>query len=233
MYGMVTGERQGRPDGGSATRAVSRALSLLEIVGLGQGVSLAEAARAVDLSTSTALRLLRTLEGSGFVQRVSDGTFLPGPRVLAIGGAAVSGLPLPRLAEPHLVRLCEQTGESCYLAVEGPQQTALYVRQQASPHAVRHASWVGRTVPLDGTAVGAVLRGQTDADGCVATRATLEPGVTAVSGMLRGPGGTVLGAMSVVAPTFRVSDVDLERIRRDLAGHAEELSTQLGWPGEQ
>lgn len=215
----------------TATRAVSRALDLLGWVATSDGLTLADAARLSNLPTSTALRLIRTLEAGEFISRSEDGICVAGPRVLAIGTAALTGLPLYSLAKAHVEALAAETGESCYLAVPGPDDTALYALQVESGWAVRHSSWVGRTVPLRGTAVGAALRDETDLDGCAALRETLEPDVTAVSGSIFGASGAVVGALSVVGPTYRISDEDLGGYRALISKHARLLSGQLGWEG--
>ena len=62
----------------ASTRTVDRALDLLAAVTEQPRLSLTEAARATELPASTALRLLRSLEGSGFVARDDDGAYRPG-----------------------------------------------------------------------------------------------------------------------------------------------------------
>ena len=59
----------------ASTRTVDRALDLLAAVTEQPRLSLTEAARATELPASTALRLLRSLEGSGFVARDDDGAY--------------------------------------------------------------------------------------------------------------------------------------------------------------
>ena len=52
-----------------STRTVERALALLASICERGGANLADSARDCDLAPSTALRLLRTLETTGFVSR--------------------------------------------------------------------------------------------------------------------------------------------------------------------
>ncbi|WP_035781011.1 helix-turn-helix domain-containing protein, partial [Arthrobacter sp. H14] len=73
----------------ASTRTVERALSLLGTVCDRGSVTLADAARGVDLSASTALRLLRTLEAAGFVRKDDDG-YRPGMRIVQLGAQALS-----------------------------------------------------------------------------------------------------------------------------------------------
>src|SRR5476649_949176 len=69
----------------SSTRTVDRALGLLAVVCEQDAIMLSECARRAGLPTSTALRLLRTLEGSGFVARGPDASFRAGPRLVQLG----------------------------------------------------------------------------------------------------------------------------------------------------
>jgi hypothetical protein len=81
-----------------------------------------------------------------------------------------------------------------------------------------------------GTAVGDALRGKVGRGGFANTRATLEPDVTAVACPVLGTTGGIVAALSVVAPTYRTSDEDVESIGRSLVRHAEALTLDLGGP---
>lgn len=152
-----------------ATRTVERALQLLGAVCDAGAVSLAEVSRETELSASTALRLLRTLENSGFVRKDNDGEYRPGLRLVQLGAQALSHESLIHLAAPALQRLVEATGESAYLSVRGHQGTgsdhAVYLAIAEGTHSVRHASWVGRSVPLEGSSLGIVFAGKTPRPG--------------------------------------------------------------------
>ncbi|MDZ5079114.1 IclR family transcriptional regulator [Nesterenkonia sp. HG001] len=204
-----------------STRTVARALELLAAVCDAGDLPLADAARRTELSSSTALRLLRTLEGAGFVRRDPDGTFRPGLRIMQLGAQALSSESLVSLAADPLRRLVEATGESCYLSVphlRGARDGhGIYLAMEEGTHSVRHTSWVGRTVPLDGTAVGAVLRGEAPTDGpeagYVVVEDAVESDVTAIAAPVRvatsaetGPeAGAIVAALSIVAPSYRMS----------------------------
>src|SRR5690349_15859816 len=175
----------------ASTRTVERALELLAQVCADAPISLSECARRADLPASTALRLLRTLEGSGFVARDRHGAFRPGPRVLQLGAQALGRQSLVELAQPSLARIVEQTGESTYLVVRGSGDTALYLAMAEGTHPVRHMSWVGRAIELADLAVGAALRDDVPAVGYLAQRDSLEPDITAIAAPIRRPGGVV------------------------------------------
>lgn len=195
----------------SSTRTVDRALILLGIVCDRGQVSLTDAARAAELSASTALRLLRTLEAQGFVRRVDDGGYTPGTRIIQLGALALSNESLVSLAEDAMARMVEATGESCYLAIRGAGDTAVYIAIVEGTHSVRHASWVGRSIPLSGSAAGAVLTGHVDADGYVVVVQGVEDDVTAIAAPVI-VGHRTVASLSIVIPSYRVTEAEATRV---------------------
>jgi len=212
-------------------RAVQRAFDLLALLGQSrEAATLSELARAAALPVSTVARLLATLEHSGFVRRTAGGAYAAGGRLLQVGLAAVRGLSVYDIAEPHLRRLSEKTGETANLAVRADADHAIYLRQHVSSHSIHHASWLGRTLPLDKTAVGQALAGRVTGKGYVARRDTLEQGVTAIAAPVRGPGGEIVAALSLTGPSFRISDTDIDRYGALLVKEAQLASATLGAP---
>lgn len=217
-----------------STRTVERALQLLGAVCDAGAVSLAEVSRGTDLSASTALRLLRTLESSGFVRKDQDGEYRPGLRLVQLGAQALSHESLIHLAVPALQRLVDATGESAYLSVRGHQGTgidhAVYLAIVEGTHSVRHASWVGRSVPLEGSSLGVVFAGKTPASGYVVSDRGVEADVTAIAAPLQqlGAPGAIgqtgpLAAISVVAPSYRMTPEGVARIGELVAAEARAL----------
>jgi len=204
------------------TRTVDRALSLLGTVCDSGPISLADAARAADLSASTALRLLRTLEAQEFVRRVPDGRYAAGARIVQLGALALSNDSLVSLAEPALARIVAETGESCYLAIRGAGDTALYIAIVEGTHSVRHASWVGRSIPLHGSAAGAVLEGETGDAGYIVVTQGVEDDVTAIAAPVV-VGGRVVASLSVVVPSYRTTDVKNAAIGRLLVAESRSM----------
>lgn len=192
------------------------------------GTSLADLARAVGLSASTALRQLRSLEAAEFAVRRVDGCWVPGPELLRIARNLSATATLPRLAEPVLASLADELGESAYLAEAVDDRTAVYVAMEAGRHTVRHVSWLGHTVPRRGTAVGRALVGQVDDDGVAVRDDAVESGITAVSAPVHDITGQVVAAVSVVGPSFRLSGPALVMARLAVAQHAATLCRLAG-----
>ncbi|HLT27116.1 MAG TPA: IclR family transcriptional regulator [Zeimonas sp.] len=213
-------------------RAVQRAFDLLARIGTRkEGATLSELARDSGLPTSTAARLIASLEQTGFVERDADARYRSGPRLLQVGLSALHGSTLYELSEPFLRRLSQASGETANLAIPIDAHQAIYLRQEISPKSIHHATWVGRILPLDRTAVGGALLGRAGAAGYVAMRDTLERDVTAVAAPVHDARGRIVAALSITGPSFRISDDDLVRFGKLVADAARAASLQLGAPG--
>lgn len=223
----------GSPLGGltpnGSTRTVERALALLGEVCLEGSMTLSECARRTRLAPSTALRLLRTMEVSGFVARSADGTFHPGTRVVQLGALALGRQSLVAQVQPSLQRIVASTGESAYLVISGPSDTAVYLAMAEGTHAIRHTSWVGRAIELEDFAVGRALRGDVPSAGYVAERDRREPDITAIAAPIRWAAG-IVGALNLLGPTYRIDEQTLHRYGAIVAAEAELVGQHLGAP---
>jgi len=211
----------------NSTRTVERALALLGEVCLEGAMTLSECARRTHLAPSTALRLLRTLELAGFVSRAPDGTFRPGVRTVQLGALALGRQSLVAQVQPSLQRIVERTGESAYFVISGPGNTAVYLAMVEGTHAIRHTSWVGRAIDLDGLAVGRALRGDVAVGGYVAQRDRIEADVTAIAAPIRWAGG-IAGALNLLGPTYRIDEESMHSYGEIVAAEAAAISDDLG-----
>ena len=214
-------------------RATDRGLALLKVVAdhatdHPDGIALADAARAVDLSASTALRQLRSLEAAGFASRTVDGRYLPGPELLRIARSLAGSATLPRLADSALLALATATGESAYLAEPADGRDAVYVASHPGSHAVRHVSWLGQRVPRRNSAVGVALAGKVDSTGVAVRLDAVEPGITAISAPVRDADHRIIAAVSVVGPSFRLQAEALASAMRAVARCATAVEQALG-----
>jgi IclR family transcriptional regulator, acetate operon repressor len=209
-----------------STRTVERALALLATVCDRGGANLADTARNCDLAPSTALRLLRTLETSGFVRKDQLGVYRPGTRIIQLGAQALSDESLIDLARAAMEELATDTGESVYLSVEGHAATALYIGIVEGTHSVRHASWVGRTVPLETSAAGHALRGKIPDDGYVVVERGVETDVTAIACPVYSQ-ARVVAALSLVVPSYRLTASQAKRYGRMLVSATADVSARL------
>jgi DNA-binding IclR family transcriptional regulator len=205
---------------------VERALALLATVCERGGANLADSARDCGLAPSTALRLLRTLETTGFVSKDEAGMYRPGGRIIQLGAQALSNESLVDLAAEAMEDVATETGESAYLSVEGHAGTALYISIVEGTHSVRHASWVGRTVPIDTSAAGHVLRGKVPETGYVVVERGVETDVTAIACPVYSE-ARIVAALSVVVPSYRLTATQAKQYGRTLVSAAAGITARL------
>lgn len=212
------------------SRSVERALRLLHSVCVDpNGLTLTQATASVDLPTSTVARLLRSLESTSFVTRDAHGVYRAGVHVLQIGATAVGNFALDSLSAEHLRDLADLTGETAYLAVPDGPGHAVYLRQVESPRAIRHATWTGRSIATSGTALGSALDQRVNSEGYATSRATaVEPDAAAAAAPIFDAAGTVVGALSIIGPSFRLDDAALAVFGQAAAAHCRAISASLG-----
>ncbi len=124
------------------------------------------------------------------------------------------------------------TEESAYLAVRDAGN-AIYIATVESPRAIRHVGWVGSSVPLAGTAIGAALTAAPLSPGQapepVFNTGAIESDVTAVTTPIHGSSG-VIGAFSILGPADRMADDRLAVATRAAVQAAVDVALALSAP---
>lgn len=211
----------------ATVRAVERAFVLLGCLGAEHRVTtLSELARQALLPVSTVARLLATLEETGFVERGARG-YAPGVQLARIGLGALQRFAAHLLSDHHLRRLVTLTGENANLAVKANESQAVYLRQVYGPRSLRHASWIGKPLPMKTSASGAALRGLVGDLGYVARRDGVVRGFTAVAAPIYDASGEIVAAISVAGPSSRIDDKTLARIGRLVVAQARLASVEM------
>jgi IclR family transcriptional regulator, pca regulon regulatory protein len=118
-------------------------------------LSITEAARLSNISRAAARRCLHTLAVLGYVSG-KDGVYQLTPRVLTLGYAYLSGMPVARIAQPVLERLSERLNESCSMAVLDGSEI-VYVARAAIRRIMSVGLAVGSRLPAYCTSMGRVL----------------------------------------------------------------------------
>jgi IclR family transcriptional regulator, acetate operon repressor len=243
----------------NGTQAVDRAARLLTEVVHSQGpVTFTGLSAATGLAKSTTSRLLLALERNGLVRRDDHGRFLPGEMFVSFAwrGGAEAGL--VAVAQPFLERLGKATGETINLGMASFGLVE-QIAQVDSTYVIGGTNWVGLSVPLHCSAPGKVLLAfgaaqlppgklepRTDKTitsetalrselaavrtrGYAVTDEELEPGLIAVATPIRGYDGAVVAALSVSAPTTRMSGDSVSTVAGYCTEEAAGLSAVLGY----
>ena len=232
---------------------------LAEVVHSSDPMTFTGLSAATGLAKSTTSRLLLALERNGLVRRDDHGRFLPGEMFVSFAwrGGAEAGL--VAVAQPFLERLGKATGETINLGVASGDAMVEQIAQVDSTYLIGGTNWVGMSVPLHCSALGKVLLAYgaaqlpggplvrrtdktvtTDAAlraelaavrtrGYAVTDEELEPGLIAVAAPIHGYDGAVVAALSVSAPTTRMSKDSVATVAGYCTEEAAGLSAVLGY----
>lgn len=172
-----------------------------------------------ELPKSVVDRVLPLLEQSDLVHAENDGTYSLGLEIVSLASRVAHVDALRIASRVHLVQLRDATHETASLIIRDGDH-GLYVDQVESLHVLRVGSWVGRRVPLEGTATGAAF-----ADKSVShlARDAVEPGVTSIACALDTPSHDA--AISILAPGWRIREFGEERARQIVEAIAHKLAT--------
>ncbi|MBL8699478.1 MAG: helix-turn-helix domain-containing protein [Alphaproteobacteria bacterium] len=120
-----------------------------------QRLTIADVARITGLSRAAARRCLHTLQLLGYVG--SDGRlYALRPKVLSLGYAFISSMPLATTVQPFLERVSERLGESASLGVL-EEDEIVYVARAATKRIMSVSLNIGSRLPAHCTSMGRVL----------------------------------------------------------------------------
>jgi IclR family acetate operon transcriptional repressor len=148
-------------ESGYAVRAVVRTLDILDLLQASpDGVSLADLSQAAGLPKSSVFRYLSTLEGRGYVERVSgDSAFRLGLAFLPVRARHLDAL--AEQARPSLESLRDRFQETINLGVLDGTRVA-YLDILESPRTIRFAARRGDRDPIHSTALGKAIAAHLD-----------------------------------------------------------------------
>jgi IclR family transcriptional regulator, pca regulon regulatory protein len=136
---------------------LAKGLAILEAFARQPALTIADAARASDVTRAAARRCLLTLADLGYV--AFDGKFFrPLPRMLRLGCGFCESMPLPQVAQPILDKARDELNESVSLAVRDSTD-ALFVARAEAQRIVSTGVKIGARLPAFCSATGRVLLG--------------------------------------------------------------------------
>lgn len=242
--------------GSESVRSVSRALQLLAVFDEAHAaLSLSDLLERSELPKTTVIRLVQTLEQSGFLFRRSDGRLCLGPALIRLSRAVAVTWSLPEAADQTLEALRGQTLETVNLyLLEGTWRVC--VAQKQGPQHVRYVVPIGVRLPLWAGASGKaflahrpsdfvarVLResgkdqafaGSLAADleqirarGYAVSRDERERGAASVSALILDRNQDVVAALAISGPTTRFTDDRVSEFGALLKDAVREISVAL------
>jgi IclR family transcriptional regulator, pca regulon regulatory protein len=150
-------DAQAKP-GDAYVQSFARGLAVIRAFSAGAPAqTLSEVAARTGLTRAGARRILLTLQGLGYVQQDGRAFFLT-PRILDLGYAYLSTMPLWNLAEPIMEALVEQVHESSSASVLDDTDI-VYVLRVPTKKIMTINLAIGSRLPAYCTSMGRVLLG--------------------------------------------------------------------------
>ena len=154
-----TGNTTTKSESGSEkyfSRAVSKALEVLELLQTeSNSVTMNDIALRLQLSKTSAFRLLRTLETTGYLTLDGRGQYKLAPGMHAVAPTQWIAK-LIRLAAPHLRAVNLELSETVSLAALFENRVEV-VAVLESPHDIRMSNVVGHILPPNASSLGKVI----------------------------------------------------------------------------
>ncbi|GAB3387576.1 IclR family transcriptional regulator [Amycolatopsis echigonensis] len=241
----------------STTQAVERALSILVLLARNGPSRLTDLAREIGVHKSTASRMMSALERFRLVEQTGNrGRYRLGFGIVRLAGATATQLDIARESRPVCVRLAAELRGTVSLSVREADGVTAVVQEPETERnwiglrAPLHATASGKVLlasfgfeelgemlerprerftPHTITAPGVLLAdlNRTRDRGWAATSGELEPDLNSVAVAVRGPGGRIVGALSVSAGKTSLRPRDFREVARILADGAEEILERL------
>jgi DNA-binding IclR family transcriptional regulator len=124
--------------------------------------TLDELAAELELSKTSLLRILRTLEGERFLLR-SDDHYRLGPRVLDLGNVFLSTLSVHKVAQPFMSALAQRCGQTVSLGILDGFEV-VYIAIEQAQREVGIQGEIGGRHPAHATGLGKVMLADLDAE---------------------------------------------------------------------
>jgi len=145
----------------SSIQVIERMIRLLDVLAQSpDAVSLKVLARTTELHPSTAHRILTALVGDRLIERVDQGSYRLGMRLLELGNLVKSRLSVRELALPYMRELHGATGEAVNLSVRRDDEIVYVERTSSGRSMMRVVNIIGARAPLHVTAVGKLFLAQ-------------------------------------------------------------------------
>lgn len=238
----------------SGVQSVDRAITVLELIAGRGEAGVSELAGELEVHKSTAFRLLGALEEHGLVEQIGDrGKYRLGFGLIPLAGRVAERLEVTAQGRPVCEELAARLGETVNIAIPD-RGYAVNVDQARGPAMVTTYNWLGRITPMHNTSSGKVLlaaaedpaalpddlgRGrrralatellQVSELGYSWSLEELETGLNAVAAPIRDHSGTVIAALSVSGPSYRLSAERIEKITPDVVEAGREISRRMGF----
>ncbi len=139
-------------------KSLNRALDLIELIAVHNGIGVRELAELSGLPPATAHRIVASLLARGYLTKAHHTHhYRLSPKFLILGANVQQQIDIVAIARPHLEKLMAKTRENANLCVRDGQNV-IYIDHVGSPdHNLRTFTKLGGSAPLFASAVGKIF----------------------------------------------------------------------------
>jgi IclR family KDG regulon transcriptional repressor len=154
LVNKLEGSIKKRSSGG-LIKSLDKGLQLLEVVGqAGSPVTLGQLWAKLHWDKATIFRLLRTLEGRGYISRNSEHkTYSLGMKIHGLYDSLIRELDVHQITRPFLQKLVDKTGQTAHLAVV-VEKSMVFIDKVVGSETLAVNTQVGAREPMHCTALG-------------------------------------------------------------------------------
>jgi DNA-binding IclR family transcriptional regulator len=154
------------PESKNSIQVIERMSRLLDALADSSApTSLKHLAQSAGLHPSTAHRILTAMVNGRMVERVEQGSYRLGLRLIQLGNLAKSRVSVREFALPHMRDLHNAIGEAVNLSVRREDEIVYIERTSSGRSMMRVVNVIGGRAPLHITAVGKLFLLEDGADG--------------------------------------------------------------------
>jgi IclR family transcriptional regulator, acetate operon repressor len=143
-------------------QSVQRAAAILRACDVPGGDTASGLARRTGLPWATCFRLVNTLVHEGFLLRLPNDRYVPGPALVALATGQGWPMLLSGIAQQELEGLVAEVGETVNLTIVHPGGQLEVVGQFDPPRLLRSANYIGRWYPEHASAIGKLMLAEYD-----------------------------------------------------------------------
>lgn len=234
-------------------RAVERALAILDCFNSSKNsFTLTELARAIDLSPSTTLRLISTLESKNYIYRNPENMrYYLGYRLAQLSDIAFSTMDIRLIARPHLERIHQEFNESIGIFLLKNNQRVCIDRIEGD-RILKTSIQIGGVQPLTQGAAGKTLLAYLPEDvirelltgessvtlgeihkireyGYTVSYAEKEPGIVSIAAPIFGSDRQITASLVISGPSARFDQYLINQLVSTTVQTVSEISSEMGY----
>ncbi|WP_456401051.1 IclR family transcriptional regulator [Persephonella sp.] len=209
--------------------SIEKALDLIEALKENDNLGVTELSNILGLNKNNVFRLLATLEVKGLIEQDQEtGHYRLGMKFLHLEHSYIKNLKFLKKARGTMRELRNEIGETVYISILH-ENSVIYLFAEESKKPVIVNSRIARRFDAEKTAAGRTLLKAKKEKGFIVDYEIekSEPEVSELATVIRDETGMPIAALSIVAPSFRLTQGDIDFYKVKLVKAAKKITEKF------